>query len=509
LCISTWDARVSGNRLPLRIPRNYWIAGLIALAVVLWMLSGMLVDDGAAPGSGNADEGATAGGFKVEVAVSETAPIRRRIVAQGQVKPERFATLRAQTAGQVEAVLVKSGQRVREGDLLVRLAMDDREARLEEARALLQQRQREYEAAQRLGESGFQSRVRQDEAAAALASAQAALRRIELDIAHTRITAPFDGIVDQLSLEVGDLAAVQSPVVSVVDNSPLIAEAWLSQRHFSAVRAGGEAVVTLVSGETRTGKIIAVSPRADESSRTFRVEVEVANPDGVPANTSAEIEIPTGSVDAHRLSPALLELDDSGQLGVKIVDEDGRVDFVNVEIVRSDHQGVWVTGLPARARVITAGGGFVSPGRLSRSSPPAPRAEGSGVVKTVISAAFSRSRTVVLMFVFILVAGAVSYLDIAKEAAPDVDIPIINVVMTHEGISPGDAERLLLRPMETQLQSIEGVDEMRSLAAEGYATITLEFGAGFRRRRRADRGARTGGQRPQRPPGRYRRSRGE
>lgn len=100
-------------------------------------------------------------------------------------------------------------------------------------------------------------------------------------------------------------------------------------------------------------------------------------------------------------------------------------------------------------------------------------------MKTIISAAFLRSRTVMLLFAFILIAGAAAYFDIAKEAAPDVDIPIINVFMTHEGISPDDAERLLLRPMETELQAIEGIKEMRSLAAEGYAAITLEFGAGF------------------------------
>lgn len=100
-------------------------------------------------------------------------------------------------------------------------------------------------------------------------------------------------------------------------------------------------------------------------------------------------------------------------------------------------------------------------------------------MKQLVSAAFTRSRTVMLLLAFILTAGALAYFDIAKEAAPDVEIPIINVMIIHEGISPDDAERLLLRPMETEFQSIEGIDEMRSLAAEGYATITLEFGAGF------------------------------
>lgn len=347
----------------IQIPRNYWIAGAIALAVVLWMLSGALVEDNPGSEAGDARTGAAGETFKVQVTEIEAERIERRIVAQGQVKPERAATLRAQTAGQVEAVPVESGRPVSAGDTLVRLAMRDREARLEKARALVKQRLREFDAAQRLGESGLQSEVRRDEAAAELAAARAAMEEIRLDIEHTRIVAPFDGIVDQVMVEVGDYAAVQSAVATVVDNSPLTAEAWLSQRHFNAVRRGGEAQVTLVSGETRTGRLTAIAPRADESSRTFRVEIEIDNPGGVPANTSAEILIPIGAVTAHRISPALLELDDEGRLGVKLVTDGSTVVFETVEIVRADSQGVWVSGLPERARVITAGGGFVSPGQ--------------------------------------------------------------------------------------------------------------------------------------------------
>lgn len=344
-----------------RIPRNYLIAAAIALAVAVWMLSGILFRDG--DGTAPAETGTKQGIFRVRAADINAERIEQRIVAQGQVKPERFATLRAQTGGQVEAVPVDSGQRVKAGETLVRLAMEDREARLAEAKAVLQQRQREHEAAQRLGESGLQSEVRQDEAAAALASARAVLRRIELEIAYTRIQAPFDGTVDEVMVEVGDFAAVQTPVVTIVDNSTLIAEAYLSQRHFDAVHSGSEAVVTPVSGTSRTGRITTVAPRAEESSRMFRVEIEIDNPEGVPANTSAEIEIPTGTVSAHHLSPALLELDDDGRLGVKIVEASGRVAFVPVEIVRTDPQGIWVTGLPEQVRVITVGGGFVTPGQ--------------------------------------------------------------------------------------------------------------------------------------------------
>jgi multidrug efflux pump len=97
----------------------------------------------------------------------------------------------------------------------------------------------------------------------------------------------------------------------------------------------------------------------------------------------------------------------------------------------------------------------------------------------LIDAAFSRSRTVAMVLVFLLALGAVSYVAIPKEASPDIPIPTIYVSTTLEGISPGDSERLLIEPLERELQSLEGLKELRADAAEGYAAITLEFEPGF------------------------------
>ena len=98
---------------------------------------------------------------------------------------------------------------------------------------------------------------------------------------------------------------------------------------------------------------------------------------------------------------------------------------------------------------------------------------------SLIDAALSRSRTVLSLLLFILVAGFVAYQAIPKEADPDINIPIVYVSMHHEGISPEDAERLLVRPMEKELRSIEGVKELRSTAFQGGANVLLEFEAGF------------------------------
>ena len=100
-------------------------------------------------------------------------------------------------------------------------------------------------------------------------------------------------------------------------------------------------------------------------------------------------------------------------------------------------------------------------------------------MNNLIAAALTHSRTVLMMFVLLIVAGAVTYATIPKEANPDVPIPFIYVSIVHDGISPEDAERMLVKPMERELRSIDGVKEMKATAGEGFANITLEFIAGL------------------------------
>ncbi|MDO6444760.1 efflux RND transporter permease subunit [Colwellia sp. 1_MG-2023] len=98
---------------------------------------------------------------------------------------------------------------------------------------------------------------------------------------------------------------------------------------------------------------------------------------------------------------------------------------------------------------------------------------------TIIEAALSRTRSVLMVFLLLLITGAITYANIAKEANPDITIPNIYVSMVHDGISPEDAERMLVRPMEKELKSIAGIKEMKSTASEGHASINIEFLAGL------------------------------
>ena len=100
-------------------------------------------------------------------------------------------------------------------------------------------------------------------------------------------------------------------------------------------------------------------------------------------------------------------------------------------------------------------------------------------MKPLIDAALGHARTVLASLVLILIAGGYAYVAVPKEAEPDINLPVIYINVHHEGISPEDAERLIIKPIEEQLRNIEGIKEMRSTAFLGGANVVMEFDAGF------------------------------
>ena len=154
------------------------------------------------------------------------------------------------------------------------------------------------------------------------------------------------------------------------DNRKIIVSANVSEFDAQAVKIGADASARLATGELVRGRIRYVAPVADEATRTFTVELEVDNTDGrLRAGGTAELRIPAEAVLAHRVSPSLLTLDDAGNVGVKIINESGEVEFVAADIALASSEGVWLAGLPETATIITVGQGYVSDGAVVSAVP--------------------------------------------------------------------------------------------------------------------------------------------
>ena len=339
--------------------KSYLIALAVALVLGAWMVSGQFVDE---PVAQTEESASAAAPMTVEVVEVSARPVQRFIESEGDTEADQDVQLRAETAGRVSAVRVEQGERVAAGDTLLTIAMGDRQARLAEAEARVAQRQADLDAAEQLQRDGYQSEIAVREARAALESARAQLAAIREDIANTTVTAPIDGLLQSRAVDVGDYVRVGDALARLMTTDPLVAVAHVAQQDIRQIELGRRSELTLATGDRLTGQIRYISAAAEAGSKTFRVEVHADNPEGLPVGVSATIRIPLGAARGHFLSPAWLSLNEAGEMGVKTLDEDNRVAFEPVEVIRTQRDGVWVAGLPDSIRLITVGQGFVQTG---------------------------------------------------------------------------------------------------------------------------------------------------
>lgn len=345
--------------------RPWLMAAAVAAAVALWLASGSIGDREEHTVSATAVvPSPDAAAMRVQVELQQAEPVTRLISVFGRTAPARVVEIKAETSGRVERIDAARGQQLRKGAVMLRLDLRDRRVRLEQAQASVSQHQTAYEGQLELKARGYVSETQIAETFAKLEAARAELVRAELDLDYMVIRAPFDGVIQERQVEEGDFVRSGDPVLTFVDNTRLIVTASIAEQDARFVAVNNPALARLVTGEQVNGRIRYLAPVADQSTRTFTVELEVPNADGkLPAGVTAEMQIPAGEMLAHKVSPAILSLAADGRLGVSILDTQNRVVFKPVEIARSEPDGVWVTGLPASASIITVGQGYVSPGQ--------------------------------------------------------------------------------------------------------------------------------------------------
>ena len=356
--------------------KSYLIAFFIAVIAVLWVGSGVL---SSAPDDGHAGVHHTGEKEVPQVRVREftAEPMVKDVIVTGRTQASRKVVLKAETEGLVTELTAEKGARVDEGTVLARLEARDRAARRDEARERVKQREIEYNAAKSLESRGFNSRIKLAQARADLEAAKAALKQAEVDLANIEITAPFDGIVNGQFIEAGDYVGKGDDVLSIVDLDPVVFCVFFTEQQVADLTVGGPAKATLVNGTELVGKLTYVSPVADQQTRTFLVEIEVPNTDmKIVEGLTARINIPLQERQAHKISPSILTLNDEGQVGVKIVDDEDHVRFKPISIISDSADYMWIGGLPETVRIITVGQDFVVDGQLVKAVP----AHGDGLL---------------------------------------------------------------------------------------------------------------------------------
>lgn len=345
------------------------------------------------------------------------------VLLRGRTQADRQVEVRAETGGLVVSEPLRKGTSVAAGDVLCRLDPGTRPARLAEARAglaraqaalpeaenrLPEARARVAEAEARLEEArlnddaaraligdGFVTETRAAATRAAVSSAQAAVQTartgvasaeagleaaragveqarsavaaVEKDIERLEMTAPFAGLLESDTAELGALLQPGSLCANVISLDPIKLVGFVPEVDVEKIETGAMAGARLISGRQVTGQVTFLSRSADPDTRTFRVEVTVPNPDlSIRDGITAEIVIAAEGRAAQRIPQSALTLNDEGTIGIRaVVEEDGTgptARFFPVTILRDTQQGVLVAGLPDEIAVITVGQEFVSDG---------------------------------------------------------------------------------------------------------------------------------------------------
>ncbi len=283
----------------------------------------------------------------------------------GRTEAAISVEIRAETEARVTEVGALKGQTVKKGDLIVKLSVDDRLARVEKARALVAQRELEHSAAKSLAEKNYRSKTGVAQTHALLEEARADLTIAQTELNNTEIRAPFDGIIEDRPSEIGDLLSIGDKVATLIQSDPMLVVAQIPEHSISAIELGQLASVTLHDGTRHDGIVRYTARVSDNNTRTFRVEVEISNPDlRIPDGMTAQLQIPVGTKRAHQVLPSVLTLNDAGKLGVRAITNGNEVDFLPVELQGGSRERVWIGGLPQEFELIVVGHDWVKEGAI-------------------------------------------------------------------------------------------------------------------------------------------------
>ncbi len=343
---------------------------------------------------------------KVVVQTSTAQTIDTAVSLRGETRAARVVDVKSETSATVISEPLRKGQQVVAGEVLCRLdegargtalaqtraQLDEARARVPEAQARLEQSQAQLaearinqNASSKLSEGGFASTTRVANAEANVATAlagvesaraglrgaqagieaaQASVDAAEKEMERLSITAPFAGLLESDTAELGALLQPGGLCATVIQLDPIKLVAFVPETEVERVVVGAPATATLVTGKGDiTGRVTFLSRSADETTRTFRVEIEVDNSDqSISDGQTAEILIAGEGATAHLLPQSALTLNDDGVLGIRAVDAMDVVAFYPVRLLRDTAQGVWVDGLPEQLDVIVLGQEYVVAG---------------------------------------------------------------------------------------------------------------------------------------------------
>lgn len=343
-----------------KLPINYISAFVIFIAVILWVLSGVL--------SESPEETEIIANKAEEKIISVRASQFTSedktyfLTVRGRTEVEKKVMLRPKTSSTITKKLNK-GVFVKKGESICVLDPENRSAALDEAVASKNKAQLQYDAIKQLADEGYRSENAVATADAALKGAIARVEMAKNELNNTKITAPFDGYIEDVFVEIGDLVSPTQACAKLMQLNPITVTGEVTEKNVEQITPNQLVDIKLLDGSELKGKVSYISKSANPSTRTYKVEALVENKNGlIREGLTADMMVPLQNLKAHLIPSYLLSLNDAGDLGIKIIKDD-IVYFTNIQIIEDTVDGIWVAGLPTSVTIITVGQEYVINGQ--------------------------------------------------------------------------------------------------------------------------------------------------
>ena len=285
----------------MRLTKNIRISLYILIPIIIWMISGFFVNDKVDAPDSSVEL------FSVQSVISSAVEYQPLIKLKATTKSEARVDVKAKTSGEVVAIGANQGKFVAKDTVLCSLGV--------------------------------------------------------VEVNRTQVKAPFSGFIEQI-VKPGNFLERGQVCATIIQLNPISFIAGVPEYDINKVRVGQKVNLELVTGQKINGKLTFVSKSASPDTRTFIVESQIENPqglvkDGLTANMTIEID----KVKAHKISPSILLLNDGGKLGIRIVINSKIAKFIEIIILEDSEEGLWVTGIPEEVEIIIQGQGFVEDGQ--------------------------------------------------------------------------------------------------------------------------------------------------
>ena len=259
----------------------------------------------------------------------------------GFSEASRIVTIKSQVEGKVSSKFFQKGLFYKAGSQLVLIDPEDKIAKVKEMEALLEQRKKEFEVAEKLYKKGFRSEVKLSESRTYFEMALALYEKSQVELNNTKILVPFDSSIEESYVELGDYVKKGDNIAKIVDLDPIFITLNTTEKEIQNLSLNQKAKVIISNNEYK-GMINYISKTSDKLTRNFKIQVKIDNKENkIISGLSSEVQISLPNKKAYFIASSLISLDNQGKIGIKAV-KNNKVFFLTIDILSDVGNGFWV-----------------------------------------------------------------------------------------------------------------------------------------------------------------------